>query len=90
MDRIITITDGAIRDALGGEVEEMRGDAIAKERMVRLLSRDCARRKLVAVLLPACDEPARERLRALVTSWDDEDARAAGHEVLDDAWLKRG
>lgn len=86
MDRIITISDGAIRDVLAGDVEEMRGDGLVRHRVGVILARDCARRKLVGLLLAAVDEDGRERLRALVTSWEDDEARAAGHEVLDHAW----
>jgi hypothetical protein len=88
LERVFTISEGAIRDVLGGEVEEMKGDGIARYRFAVLLARDCARRKLMAVLLPAVtDEQARDLLRTLVTSWEDDATRKAGHEILDHAWI---
>jgi hypothetical protein len=84
--RIITIDNGVIREAIGREVEEMPGDPIVKERLRALVERDCARRKLVAVLLPALDADGRQAVAELVEGWPDARTVAAGREVLADAW----
>jgi len=83
MERVLRITEDSIRDVLAGDVEEMRGDPILRRRVAILLARDCARRKLLAILLPALDGAAVGILRAEVDRWDDAEAAAAAREVLD-------
>ncbi len=86
LTRAITIEDGAIWEVLAGEVVEMPGDPILKERLRALVERDCARRKLLAVLLPALDADGRRLLGELVEGWPDARTVAAGREVLAAAW----
>lgn len=83
MERVLTISEGSIRDVLGGEVEEMRGDPVLRRRVAILLARDCARRKLLAILLPALTDDARSVLLARVDGWNDAEAAAAAREILD-------
>lgn len=84
-ERVLTITADAIADVLGGDVQEMRGDPIVRERVKLLLARDCARRKFMAVLLPALDPMGRQLLREEAEAWEDAEARQAGLEILDHA-----
>jgi hypothetical protein len=84
--RTFTITGGAVREVLDGEVVEMPGDPILKERLRLLVERDCARRKLCAVLLPALDLDGRRAVAEMVAGWEDARTVAAGREVLADAW----
>jgi hypothetical protein len=84
--RAIVISGDVLVDVLSDEIEEMRGDDVVRERVDRVLARDCARRKLCSAILPACDDAAREQLAESVRSWPDETIRQAGEEVLDAAW----
>jgi hypothetical protein len=87
--RTITIDGGTLRDVIAGEVEIMEGDPIVRERFARALTRDCARRIIVAVLLAALDSDGRREVREMVEGWDDARTVAAGLEVLRDAWSAR-
>jgi hypothetical protein len=84
--RVIVISPGTLVDGIDGEIEEMEGDPIVIERVTQLLRRDCARRKLCSALLPAFDEDGRREVGRLVETWSDERTKAAGREVLQDAW----
>lgn len=82
-ERVISIEGDRLRDVIdGGEVEEMAGDAIVAERVARVLRRDCARRKMLARLLPALDTRAASILAADIDSWPDARMRSAAWEVL--------
>lgn len=82
MERVIRITPEALSDALAGDVQEMEGDGIVAERVARVLRRDCARRMLLARLLPAIDPDAVTLLFGEVDGWEDPRMRAAAYEVL--------
>jgi hypothetical protein len=85
MERVITISAEALRDVAAGEVEEMEGDSIVRERVARVLTRDCARRKLLALLLPALDTAAASELAVAIDSWEDPRIRKAAWEVVNAA-----
>jgi hypothetical protein len=87
MERVITITPESVRDVVAEDnAVEMEGDSIVRERVARVLTRDCARRKLLALLLPALDGEARMVLRGAVELWEDERLRMAALEVLEGSW----
>jgi hypothetical protein len=83
VERAITINGGVIRDAISGEVDETTGDPIVRERMAVVFAKDCARRKLLAVLLPGVDAEGRAELEAYIQSWPDRHVRMAAMEVLE-------
>lgn len=85
MQRTIIITGDAIKDAIESEIEEMPGDSIVRDRVEDLLARDCARRKLMSVLIAAVDGGGRQELEKYVESWPDGPTKRAGYAVLEES-----
>jgi hypothetical protein len=81
--RTIQITeDGGLLDAIGSEVDLMPGDPVLRDRITRLAARDCARRKLLWMVLPIVSAEGRSDVRRHVDAWTDRCAREAAHEIL--------
>lgn len=86
LTRLILITGESITDVVGREVEAMEGDPILRERMRTLLARDCARRKLCAILLPALDAEGRAILASVIGNWSESPVTEAAREIVLHAW----
>jgi hypothetical protein len=81
--RTISITDdGGLLDGIGSEVDMMPGDPVLRERITRLAGRDCARRKLLWMILPLISAEGRIAVRREIATWTDKRAREAGQEIL--------
>jgi hypothetical protein len=87
MDRTIKITaDGGLMDAIDGDgaapIEMMPGDSIIRDRVQRVLARDCARRRLLWLLLPAVNAEGRLKVIETIDGWKDPQVVEAGREIL--------
>jgi hypothetical protein len=78
----------ALKREMAAPIEMMPGDPLLRERMQRLIARDCARRRLLWRLLPAINVEGRQVILQEIADWKDPDVAAAAHEILHlSGWL---